>query len=261
MFVSCRTLLKSIALAASVVTGTDALAQEAEKDMLTISGELTYLVRMALPSDSMAIVELRDAMASEDVPPVAETKIALNGKQVPIPFSLSVQKARFQPEETYQLYGAIHDGQKLRWTSGAILMDPEQSEIDLGTLLLVPVGTVPRLIPVAMDAIIDIVWIVEDIDSRGIIDSSRVSLSFAGNGRVSGRASCNSYSASWTEENGKLAVGPAATTRMACAESLMDQEQQFLSILRDLKFYATTPEGALVLQTIDGRKLRAFPEG
>ncbi|MFC5585746.1 META domain-containing protein [Nitratireductor kimnyeongensis] len=261
MFIRRRILLNAIALLASAVIGTNALAQQKEKTMLTISGELAYLVRMALPKDSVAIVVLRNAMASDDEPPLAETRIALNGKQVPIAFSLSVEKQKLPPEKAYNFYAAIHDGEKQRWSSEAVLIDPEQGEIDLGTLFLVPAGTASRLTRATMDAIIDTEWVVEDIDGRGIIDSSRVSLTFAGNGSVSGRASCNSYSANWTEENGKLTLGPAATTKMACAEALMDQEQKFLSILTDLKLYATTPEGALVLQTIDGRKLRAFPAG
>ena len=261
MLMQRRTLLRSIALMAGAIMGSEALAQDAENDMLTISGELAYLVRVALPLDSVATVELRDAQPPADAPPVAEARIALNGKQVPIPFSVSVKKSQLQPDRIYHLHGAIHVGSLKRWSLEAVLIDPEQGEIDLRTMFLLPAETETRLTPVTMDAIVDTEWVVEDIDGRGIIDSSRVSVRFATDGSVSGHASCNRYSTSWTEANGKLKVGPAATTRMACAEALMDQEQKFLSILADVRLYATTPEGALVLQTIDGRKLHAFPAG
>jgi uncharacterized membrane protein len=38
-------------------------------------------------------------------------------------------------------------------------------------------------------------WVVEDIDGGGIIDRSRVTIEFGDDGRVSGMASCNQYSA------------------------------------------------------------------
>lgn len=256
-----RTFFLSIIFMTASVSGTAAIAQEPEKDMHRISGELIYLVRIALPPDSVATVELRNAQASEDTPPIAEQKITLNGKQVPVPFSLAVERSKLKPGETYHLYGDIHDGRKQRWTSEAVVIDPQEPDITLGALLLKPSGSTLRLIPVAMEEITGTEWVVEDINGGGIIDRSRVTLTFGEDGRVGGRASCNSYSAGWTENNGRLTVGHAVSTEMACAEALMNQEQKFLSILPDLKFYATTPEGALILQTVDGRRLRAFPAG
>ena len=74
-------------------------------------------------------------------------------------------------------------------------------------------------------------WLVEDIMGGGIIDSSHATLTFSGDGRLSGAASCNSYSGTFEMSSQGLTVGPLRTTRKACPPSLMNQEQRFLQVL------------------------------
>jgi heat shock protein HslJ len=51
-------------------------------------------------------------------------------------------------------------------------------------------------------------------------------------GSVTGHAGCNSFRASYTREGDRLAIGPAAATRMHCeGEGVMEQERQFLAAL------------------------------
>ena len=59
---------------------------------------------------------------------------------------------------------------------------------------------------------------------------SRISLTFD-ESMVSGNAGCNTYSASYLAQGNSIEFGPAATTRRACAEELMAQEQTFLAAL------------------------------
>lgn len=91
-------------------------------------------------------------------------------------------------------------------------------------------------------------WIVEDIDGQGIIDSSRASLSFDSEGRVSGSTSCNRYFASYSLNGHRLEINQAATTMMACPEALMQQERRFLNALEAAQRIAIDPSGALILQ-------------
>ena len=53
---------------------------------------------------------------------------------------------------------------------------------------------------------------------------------FSEDGRVSGTAGCNHYSAAYTSAGTKISFAPAVTTRMMCPkpEGIMEQEQQFL---------------------------------
>lgn len=100
-------------------------------------------------------------------------------------------------------------------------------------------------------------WAVEDIAGGGIIDRSRVTLAFGADGRVSGRASCNTYSAQYTLSGEALTVSHAATTLMACIPPLEEQERRFLDVLRDVRRFELTDTGALVLYAGDGRSVTA----
>jgi heat shock protein HslJ len=100
-------------------------------------------------------------------------------------------------------------------------------------------------------------WVVEDINRTGIIDRSRATINFGTDGRISGRASCNTYTGEYTLTGEGLTVAKTATTRMACAPALMRQEDLFLDVLRNLQRFTLSPDGALILQTGDGRTITA----
>lgn len=90
-------------------------------------------------------------------------------------------------------------------------------------------------------------WVVEDIDGRGIIDRSRATLVFLPDGRIAGRASCNTYVGRWTLDAERLSVGSLAGTMKVCAPALMLQERRFLDRLEAVSRFEITPEGALRL--------------
>ena len=100
-------------------------------------------------------------------------------------------------------------------------------------------------------------WVVEDIDHKGIIDDSRVTLTFAADGKLTGRAGCNSYTGRWKLTGETLTIGSTAATQMACADALMRQEQVFLSVLAGVERFDLDRTGALVLTAKDGRTLTA----
>lgn len=101
-------------------------------------------------------------------------------------------------------------------------------------------------------------WVVEDINHGGIIDSSRITINFLPEGRVAGRASCNNYMGSYQLTGEGLSFGQAASTMMACAPALMNQERAFLQVLAEVNSFDINPTGALILNTADGRSLRAY---
>jgi heat shock protein HslJ len=72
----------------------------------------------------------------------------------------------------------------------------------------------------------------------GVLPDVEVTAMFDAQGGLSGSAGCNSYSAGYTDADGMLSVGPAVSTRMACApESVMGQEIAYLSALENIVFY------------------------
>ena len=102
---------------------------------LTIRGSLSYRERMALPPDARAIVELREG--SIDGPVKAEKRLNLEGKQVPVPFELSVLRASLSDGQTYHLRGAIFTGGLPAWVSDAVAIDFSSGvPLDIGTMLM-----------------------------------------------------------------------------------------------------------------------------
>jgi heat shock protein HslJ len=74
-------------------------------------------------------------------------------------------------------------------------------------------------------------------------------------GAVAGHAGCNSFRATYTREGTRLAVGPAAMTRMHCAEEgVMDQERQFLAALASATTWAIDRD-MLDLHRADGERV------
>ena len=394
---------------------------------LTIKGALAYRARIALPPDSRAIIELRD-VSRPDGAVVAEQRIDLAGRQVPIPFELAVARAKLDEGKRYAVRGAVFSGGRPAWASDPAMVDARGGVVDVGTLDMTPVrvGAFPTVFqcgdqratvdfmlqsmrltvgndtfemrqalaasgaryeavgdpttsfwnkgrnatlvvkgreypecrqmaeaartfrargnepgwrldidgdtmtlvtqygekrfvtatpaaqrtdaytryaaraggsdvtvtiferlcqdtmtgmphPNAVEVVLDGTrlsgcggepatllqgreWVVEDIAGKGIVDRSRATLNFGADGRVSGRASCNNYTAQYTLTGEGLSISKAAGTMMACAPALMRQEELFLDVLRNVRRFEISPDGALVLHTDDRRTILARRE-
>jgi heat shock protein HslJ len=86
-----------------------------------------------------------------------------------------------------------------------------------------------------------------------VLIGTTLSMSFSSDGRVSGSAGCNNYTAAYTLSGATLEFGPAAATRKMCADptGVMDQEQQFLKALETVA--TARQEGdSLELRTASG---------
>jgi heat shock protein HslJ len=88
---------------------------------------------------------------------------------------------------------------------------------------------------------------------------TELTANFGADGKLSGSAGCNNYTASYQTERNKISIGPAATTRMACDQAVMDQEQQYLAALATAATYR--PDGnKLELRTADGALAASFTQ-
>ncbi|MCM0613472.1 META domain-containing protein [Marinobacter sediminum] len=102
-------------------------------------------------------------------------------------------------------------------------------------------------------------WVVEDLAGGGIIDSSRITIAFLEGSRVAGRGSCNHYAGRYQlSGEGGLTFSQVATTRMACAPSLMAQEDRFLNLMNQISRGRIGPHRELVLSTPEGVSMTAF---
>lgn len=126
-----------VVAAAATLSGCTGLAGGPEAPVLTVRGELAYRARIALAPDAVAIVELRDASAGEGRV-VAEQRIELKGRQVPVPFELAVDRARLTPGQRYSVRGGFVVGGRPAWVSEPVAIDPAAKAVDVGTLVLTP---------------------------------------------------------------------------------------------------------------------------
>jgi heat shock protein HslJ len=91
-------------------------------------------------------------------------------------------------------------------------------------------------------------WRVDSIDDEAFVEGARPTLEFRTDGRLVGRAPCNSYVAP-VELGGKtLKIGPIVSTRKACQPDVMDQEATFFAALQDVRDFVVSPEGLLTLR-------------
>lgn len=124
---------------------------------------------------------------------------------------------------------------------------PQQVELELaGKILRGCGGDSARLLQ-------GVEWVITDIDGTGVLDGSRVTLVFETDGRVNGRASCNRFMGRYTLTGEGLSLDQLATTKMACAPALMDQEKRVLTHLGSLMSFEFREEnGALLLRSDEG---------
>jgi heat shock protein HslJ len=101
-------------------------------------------------------------------------------------------------------------------------------------------------------------WIVTSYNNGeqavvGVLAGSQLTVEFDADGGLSGSAGCNRYTAPYAAQEQSLSIGPAASTRMMCAEpaGVMEQEAQFLKALETVATYRIDGN-RLELRTADG---------
>lgn len=241
----------------NIAPGAEAGIPSLGQQVLMISGTIGYRQRIALLPGSVAIITLEDlSRADTAATVVAHKRINLDGKQVPIAFDLSLPAAKLLPRHAYSVRAVIikRNGQKI-WTSdSAHIIDNDLPEQDIGLINLHQVRAAPGIDLLQLSKS----WLVEDIDRKGIIDSSRVSLRFGADGSISGSASCNAYFGSYRLDGKKLTITSAIVgTRKRCAPALMMQEARFINSLTHVQTVNASEDGALQLTSENGDSILA----
>lgn len=221
---------------------------------VTISGEVSYRERIALPEGAVLTVRLAEvSLAGTPGAIVAEQAIDPAG-QVPIPFELKVDEAALLPQVKYALQARITVGDRLWFTNddrnAVDLARPEPQKLML--------NMVRQDAAAAPGDIFGKTWIAEDIGGGGVIDNARSTFSVAPDGKVSGRGGCNGYFAEARLDGDRIEIGKAGATMMACAEALMDQERKFFAALEKAASFRIDDRGRLFLADAGGADLVRF---
>ena len=82
-------------------------------------------------------------------------------------------------------------------------------------------------------------WVLRDLAGTPALASPQATLAFPETGRVVGSGSCNRFTASIETSGAKLKFGPLASTRMACMDNgVGDQEDRYFKALGAATRYA-----------------------
>lgn len=100
-------------------------------------------------------------------------------------------------------------------------------------------------------------WNVVTVGGTPVVASSRATLAFGTDGRISGNASCNRFTGAYTLTGEGLSVSDLAGSRMMCDAPLMEQERRFLDALAGVRGFSIAADGTLLLQAGDGRDVEA----
>ena len=114
----------------------------AVSSFIDITGSVTYLARIALPPDAILTIRIQDAArAGAPARTLVEQRYELNGAQVPIPFSATIDRDLIGKKTRLAVAARIEAGGKLRFISDKVypaLKDGQPIPVDM---LLKPAPT------------------------------------------------------------------------------------------------------------------------
>ncbi len=111
-----------------------AQAPDAADPPLVITGELAYRARVAVPADTLALITLRETHDEQSV--IAEQRIVLQGRQVPVAFELSAELSEMDPDRGYSLHAALLLEGRPLWENQGIEIAARAGVLDLRTIWL-----------------------------------------------------------------------------------------------------------------------------
>jgi putative lipoprotein len=110
----------------------------------TVSGTVTYLQRIALPPNALIQVQLLDtSLADAPSKLIADQKISLGDRQVPVAFTLNFDSAKINPKHTYSVSAKITVEGELRFisdTSHPVLTRSNPSRVEITLKQVSPNG-------------------------------------------------------------------------------------------------------------------------
>src|SRR6056297_75681 len=123
----CSMKTFATALITGALLATPLVAQDRTRD---VTGELSYLARIALPPDAQVTVEARGSFDTV----LGEVQFSTEGRQVPIPFAFEVP-----PDLSGEVSAVIRVGGQPRWIVQDVPFSAGSDPVDLGDIRLAQV--------------------------------------------------------------------------------------------------------------------------
>ena len=111
----------------------------------------------------------------------------------------------------------------------------------------------------SLDRLIGVEWLALDIDGTPVKNKTESTIKFEDATGVTGSGGCNRFFGTAMLSGETLEMGPLGTTRMACPETIMNQENRFLKALESVRRYRVDDAtGLLFLSNEQGKPILRF---
>ncbi len=226
----------------------------------TIQGVVSSRDRMAVPPNAELEVFLEERSTFRLPPPViAHTRQKIQGHP-PWEFTLHYNPRLIHPGRPYGLYARIvAAGHPLFLNAEPVPVFNNHPTSSVKIMLTHDYNEHLPTKPGATVGLTDARWILTEINGQpaphGNADKV-VNMTLTADGKIHGFAGCNQFMGSYRLDDGRLKIGPLASTRMAC-ERGMELEQQFLKALRNSARFDISEQLLNVLDA-DGQVMLRF---
>jgi heat shock protein HslJ len=142
---------------------------------------------------------------------------------------------------------------------------------NLSLTLIVSIGIIALLVacspastPTPTDSIQGIVWQWESVKNKTTGTTTTVdnpenyTITFNDDGTLVGKADCNNFSGTYSQENG-FSIKLGASTKAYCGDASLDQ--QYLTLLSNIAAGGPDGAGGLALETAGGEERMEFKNG
>jgi len=239
---------RALALGGASLLGSGRASAQSGAITGTITGTAAYRERIALPPGAVLDVTLLD-VSRADAPAETLAMVSLVAQsEVPIRFVLAYDPARIDPVHHYALRATLAAAGRVMWrtdTSHPVLTHGAGTTVELRLV---------RSEPAAVAALVGPEWVAVEITGQAVLATPRTTLTFTPEGNAQGLGACNRFNGGYTLKDQALAIGPLASTMMACPPAIADQEQRFHQALGAVKAWRIEA-GALQLLGADGAAL------
>jgi len=240
-------MLKNLLALVSIFLAMTALAHA---DHLTITGEVLYRERIALPPGATLYVGL---VALPSGRPVVGAGAAIPVKgQVPLQFALNIQSDAATSGGTFGVVAEIRVGLSVLFRNSVAVPVNLAAPAPVVVLVTRQEGEVVVSEPVIDSALIGTIWHVTSISGSPVLGENPLTLTIAPDLRADGHAGCNDYFTQASIEGETLRFGLAAATRKACSPQLMAQEAAFFAALSAVAAYEQAED---ILRLLDAAQI------
>jgi putative lipoprotein len=222
-------MLKLVLPLALVLATSPALAAP-----ISLSGEVTYLERIALPDTAVLSIELIDLALPER--PRLSVSAPTGAGQVPLAFTLTFEDSLILPRHSYALNAEIAAGD-IRFRNPEPYAVAPLAQIEPVIIITNPVAQAQSASsePVAEPQnlpLLGIAWEATAVGESPVPPGIDITLLIEADMRAGGKGGCNSYFSQATVTEDSFIIGEIAATARACPGGRMELEQAYFAALK-----------------------------